>query len=361
MLRGTIGALVTGTAQDQLAGWLEDARGSAPAGVVVLTAAGAVAASNSAALEMLECSGTNGLRALLQPLLKRLASQVAAPADGSAQEFELQVRTPSRARRIAVRAHALSGEQLHWLLLLRSDPDAVAVEDALQNAARSQLLQRLHGTLRHDLNSPIQSIVWTIDLVQRAVEQSQLPPQQGSQLQQSVALARKEIVRLKGAVRRLLSFAIPAIDERERVDLNQLATEAQRLVATEAALFEMPMALELCDQPLFVEGVRGQLEQALAALLLNAIDALPNGGAITVAVRERDRVAELVVSCEPRADAGRATHVDDVAPGAAARGAVDLHGTQAIVAAHGGDVSEQSSGGARTFRLRLPLARPRGV
>lgn len=357
--RATTGACVTGAIGDQFERWFEDARETAPAGLVILTAAGAVAVGNAAALDLLGCTSTDELRPLLQPVLKRLESTPSDSSPPGAQRFDMQVPVRSQTRRIVGSARRLEHEQLRWLLLLRSEEQARAFDATLQHAASNQLLQRLHGTLRHDLNSPIQAALWTFDLLQRAVGLLQVDPAQRAPVEETTARGRKELARLKEAMRRLLSFVTPSPDERERVDVRDLAGDAQRLIATEASLFEVKMGLELPSQPLVVEGVRGQLEQALVTLMLNAVDAIADGGSVTTAVRELEGLAEIVVRGSPTADgtmAGRG--VSAHARLGTRHATVGLHAARSIAAAHGGDLSEPPSAGPLTFRLRLPLARP---
>ena len=115
------------------------------------------------------------------------------------------------------------------------------------------------------------------------------------------------------------------------------------------------MSVQAPPEPLLVEGVRSQLEQALAALMLNAVDAIPAGGTVTTSVREHEGQAEIIVSSNALAAQSRARD----APPDAMRSAVGLHAARAVASLHGGDISEPAGNGARTFRMRLPLARAR--
>jgi signal transduction histidine kinase len=354
---GSSGESVTGAISDQPQHGLDVPFDVESAGIIVLTATGAIAASNPRALELFACGSAEELRALCQPILKRLSSGLPHAHVTTAQQFELQIVARPQPRRILVSAHHLGSGPMHWLLLTRAEDSARRLDGILEHAARNQLLQRLYGTLRHDLHSPIQAVLWTLDLLQRAAQQAPVSPEQRAQLDESATLGRKELDRLKASVRRFLSFAMPTAD-RERLDVGAVAQDVQRVIAAEASLFDVRISVQPPSQPLMIEAVRGQLEQAFAALMLNAMDAIPAGGEVTTSVREHEGQAEIIVTSSSAAGASpsRSHHASTDAP---PRFAVGLHAARAVATSHGGDISEPAGNGARTFRMRLPLARTR--
>ena len=351
------GESVTGATSDKPQHGLDVPFDSESAGIIVLTATGSIAASNPQALALFACANVEELRALCQPILKRLSAGLPRSASMAVQEFELQIVTRPQPRKIVVSAHPLGIGQADWLLLTRAEGDARRTDDLLEQAARNQLLQRLYGTLRHDLHSPIQAVLWTFDLLQKAALQAPVNAEQRAQLEESATLGRKELDRLKASVRRFLSFAMPTAD-RERIDVGALAEDVQRVISAEASLFEVRMSVQPPPHALIVEGVRSQLEQALAALLLNAMDAIPAGGSVTTTVREHEGQAEIIVSASAVGAAAAQARTHQPAD-SGTRTAVGLSAARAAATSHGGDISEPAGNGARTFRLRLPLARPR--
>jgi signal transduction histidine kinase len=326
-----------------------------PAGIIVLSAAGSIAASNARSLELLACANVDELRALCQPILKRLSSGL--PRDGSppVEHFELQIGARPQPRKVAVSAHPLGNSPLQWLLLMRSDAAARRFEGLLEHAARNQLLERLYGTMRHDLHSPIQAVLWSFDLLQKAAQHAHVSPEQRAQLEESAILGRKELDRLKASVRRFLSFAMPLAVERERVDLAELAQAVQRVISAEASLFEVKVTVQEPPQPLTVDGVRAQLEHAIAVLMLNAVDAIPMGGTVNTVIRENDGRVEVLVSSSTGQPHTRSLR-DPASP---PRLPIGLQAVRAVAASHGGDISELPGNGTRTFRLRLSTTRPR--
>ena len=351
---------MTEPTSDQPHHGLEEALDIDACGIIVLTAVGALSASNAQALNLFACANGEELRALCQPILKRLTAGL--PRDGvpPAQQFDLQIAARPQPRKILVSAYPLGSAQMHWLLLARSDDSARRFDAVLEHAARNQLLHRLYGTMRHDLHSPIQAVLWSFDLLQRAAQQADVSPEQRAQLEESATLGRKELDRLKASVRRFLAFAMPVGPDRERMDAAELAQDVQRVISAEASLFEVRMIVQPPPRPLTIDGVRGQLEQALAALMLNAVDAITHGGTVSTVVREHDGQVEFLVSSSANPDRAGA-QTPPLREADAARSIVGLQAARAVAASHGGDISELPRNGVRTFRLRLPLARSRSV
>src|SRR5262245_54775013 len=317
-----------------LESWLEDKRGAEP-GMVIMGTGGAIATSNQRAFQLLNCANTEEMRLLVQPVVKRLAASSSEAALGG-QQFELHVRERLQTRRIMVTAHALGTDHLRWLLLLYPEEQARGRDQVLQNSARNELLGRLHGTVRHDLNSPIQALLWTFDLLQKAAHQAEMPAEQRSQIDETASMGRKELARLKNAVRRFLSFALVESEEPERLDLKEVLEEVHRVLAAEASLFDVRVNLELPPQDLFVKGRRGQLEQAIAALVLNAVDSAPAGKCVTVVLEAQAGNAVIVVHSAPVV-----REIETRPLALPARAPVPLHAAHAIAAQHGGDINER--------------------
>ena len=96
--------------------------------------------------------------------------------------------------------------------------------------------------------------------------------------------------------------------------------------------------------------------------MLNAVDAIPAGGTVNTVIREHDGKVEIVVSSNrSQADAAAQPVRHERHPETLPRGAVGLNAARAVVASHGGDLSELPGNGTPTLRLRLPIARPRST
>lgn len=327
-----------------------------PSAFVIMSADGRITAANDATRELLARKSDDDLRSLLGPLLAELNSLPQAP--DVPHRFELQVPGSAEGAGIVGFAQRLDDDACRWLLMLQPADPALGSGRMMRHAWRIQLLQRLYGTMRHDLNSPIQAVSWTFDLLQRVAQNVQLTPEQRAKLDESTAIGRKELARLKAAVHRFLSFAVPSAGEPERLDAGELLEDVQRLIAAEASLADVNVTLESRAQAPLVEIERAPFEQALVTLLFMAIDDTARGGTVAIALSEVGGMVEIAIRGGPQ-DGDPESHPGeaDIPRSERLSESSGLHAVRAIAMAFGGDLDDHPGKNGRAFHLRLPRAR----
>ena len=164
-----------------------------------------------------------------------------------------------------------------------------------------------------------------------------------------------------GTVRRLLAFARPILDGPATfVDLGELLGEVARLTAPRwqdaAQAAGRPIRLEVAVMGATrIEGWRGSLREAVTNLILNAVDALPAGGAIRLAARgSGDRVIVEVTDTGTGMSAEVQARVFE--PFFTTKGdrgtGLGLAMVRGVVERHGGSIAlESRPGRGTTFRL----------
>jgi signal transduction histidine kinase len=134
----------------------------------------------------------------------------------------------------------------------------------------------------HELRNPLTSVKM---LIQTGLEGS--PPQ--SLPAEDLTIIENEIRRMEQCIRVLLDFARPPSPERRPVNLADILRRAVTLVEGRARRQEVTLALDLPHEPIGVNIDPEQIHQVLINLLLNALDALPKGGTVQVAVNPGQR------------------------------------------------------------------------
>ena len=276
-------------------------------------------------------------------------------------------------RKIALDASSLAAPDEPWRGAVVALRDAARRDEERRQVAASQRLAavaRIAGGAAHDLNNVLQSVVSCADVLR-----AQLPADDPR---------RSWMERIRGAARRggaltgrLMAFAREGTHATEQVDVNVVAAECVELFRP---ILEpgIRVALELDPRAGFVFVEQSALTQALANLVLNARDAMPQGGTLTIGTSRRDGgVAErngrrLALGAGPHVELFVADTGEGIPPEAQERIFEPLFTTKAngtglglpsvLATARdaGGDVAVASSpGGGSRFSLVLPESRLR--
>jgi two-component system, NtrC family, nitrogen regulation sensor histidine kinase NtrY len=232
--------------------------------------------------------------------------------------------------------------------------------DRLVQAERVAAWRDVARRLAHELKNPLFPLQITVENLQRARE---LDAAQFDEIfVESTGTLRAELESLKAIVARFADFAKMPAPEFESVDLNEAARAAVRLFEPQFSTVGRPQItteFALDDRLPRVDADPLLLHKALENLVLNALDAMPAGGALTVRTRRKGDSAELEIS-----DTGTGLSAEERARLFTPYSTTKQHGTglglaivQAVVTDHGGTVEVESAPGkGTTFRIVLPLA-----
>ena len=299
----------------------------------------------------------------------------------AAGDLEARIEVPGR-HELAELAEAFNGmaEELgaaqrqitDWSR--RLEEKVVQKTGELQKAQRQVLhmekmasLGKLSATVAHELNNPLTGILTYARLVEREVADLPLDEATRAELSGQLRLIQAECSRCGGIVQNLLLFARRTEGTAmTAIDLNEVVDRGLKLVKHHLDLHSIRLdrAPLVGDPRLVADG--GQLEQALVALFVNAIEAMegPEGGDVLTV--HLDRQEGWV--CIDVGDTGVGIH-PDILPhifepffstknkeSGVGLGLAVVYG---IVERHGGSIEVESEPGrGTTFHLRIP-AEPR--
>jgi signal transduction histidine kinase len=133
---------------------------------------------------------------------------------------------------------------------------------------------QLAAGLAHELRNPLMSMKV---LVQSASRRGQTAMLEARDLQ----VLDEEISRLENLLQAFLDFARPAKLEKKEIDLADVARQTREFLIRRAARRSVSIHCQF-PAPIVVEADAAQLKQVILNLLLNALDAVPNGGSIWV-------------------------------------------------------------------------------
>jgi PAS domain S-box-containing protein len=266
---------------------------------------------------------------------------------------EWEVIRPDGSVRIAdASAHPNFVPGLH-IAFLRDVTDRKRLESELLNSQKLDSLGRLAGGVAHDFNNLLTGITGYASLLLERTNGD-------ADLARDLGEIRRAADRAAELTKQLLAFGRRQMLQPRPLDLNAAVSEIgsllQRLLGDQIELVLQPAA-ELG----IVRADPGQIEQVIVNLAVNARDAMPNGGRVTLATRNAGSShVELVV-----ADEGVGMDEETLAqvfePFFTTRnqgvglGLASVHG---IVHQSGGEVRAESAPGAGSvFTVRLPRVR----
>ena len=217
-------------------------------------------------------------------------------------------------------------------------------------------IARLAGALAHEIKNPLSTIRLNMDLLAEDLEEAQTPTQRRAA--KRVEVMKRECQRLQDLLDDFLNFAKVRRLNLKPTDLNLVLSETVEFFApeAEAAGVEIIQYLdaELPRVMLDAEAFRA----ALINLLLNAKQAMPDGGQLVVRTKTAGSGVVLeLIDTGVGMDASTAAHIFEAfystKPGGSGLG---LPTVRKIVEAHGGLIYVQSEPGRGTrFAIELPL------
>ena len=158
---------------------------------------------------------------------------------------------------------------------------AEGMRERVQHVQRLESLGQLAGGIAHDFNNLLGALTLTAEVQRNALPEAS--PARGES-ERILGIAR----RATALVRQLLVFARNDVAHRETVDLNRLVVEVDGLLGRTLGE-NIDRVIRLDPVPCLVEADPSQLEQVVLNLAINARDAMPAGGRLTVTTRRLER------------------------------------------------------------------------
>ena len=172
----------------------------------------------------------------------------------------------------------------------------VEAEEALRQSQKMEAIGQLTGGIAHDFNNLLQGIVGTLNLVQKRMTEGRI-----SEVDRFLKGALSSAERASSLTHRLLAFSRRQPIDPRPVHVNQLIGTIEELIRRSIGE-RIRMNIKGADDLWLIRCDANQLENALLNLAINARDAMPDGGSLTIG------------TCNKVVDAAQAL-VRDVAPG----------------------------------------------
>jgi signal transduction histidine kinase len=233
--------------------------------------------------------------------------------------------------------------------------------DRTLQAERVASWRELARRLAHELKNPLFPLQITIENLQRARDQH--PDQFDEVFRESTATLLAELQQLKQIIAQFSDFAKMPKPEIETVDANSVVRDVLKLFEAQFQANGRPQiesVLDLAEGELKVPADALQLSRALRNLILNAMDAMPEGGRLRIRTQHLEDGARIEVE-----DSGQGLTEEECARLFTPYYTTKRHGTglglaivQSVVADHHGKISVSGQPGhGATFTIDLPARR----
>jgi signal transduction histidine kinase len=233
--------------------------------------------------------------------------------------------------------------------------------ERLVQSERVAAWRELARRLAHELKNPLFPLQLTVENLVRSRESSEQCPEQFDEVfRESSATLLAEISNLKTIISRFSEFSRMPQPQLQRVDINEVVRNVARLLQAQLQSpghAAVACQLELSETFQTIAADPELLHRAFTNLALNALDAMPEGGTLTLRTRQSgDRIAIDI------ADTGAGLTPEECARLFTPYYTSKAHGTglglaivQSIISDHGGRISVHSEPGrGTTFMIELP-------
>ena len=282
-----------------------------------------------------------------------------AVTDGDSEQKVLEgIVTDITERRKAERALQKTNERLEKTLQQLRETQEQVIDQERQRA-----LSTMASGIAHDFNNALSTIRGFSDLLLR------MPAKRRDEetLEQYLRHIRKATSNAAETVRRMRKFYRPQEESPlEPVDLNGIINEAFSMARprwreeARAQGAEIEVKKDLGGLPP-VEGNEAELHEMLTNLIFNAVDAMPNGGTLSVRTRREDKKTVWMAISDTGIGMSEEVRRHCLDPFYSTKeeagSGLGLSTVQGIVQRHEGELSVQSrKGEGSTFCIRLPVA-----
>jgi signal transduction histidine kinase len=237
----------------------------------------------------------------------------------------------------------------------QAERDKAVLQEQLRHADRLATIGMLAAGVAHELNEPLGNI---LGFAQLAAKCAEVP----SAAQGDIAKIEAASLHAREIIRKLLTFARQTSARTGRVNLNEIVEEGLFFFEARCAKEGVELVRSLAPDLPYISADPSQLNQVLINLVVNALQAMRQGGTLTVATSSRD--GSVVLTVEDTGEGMTEETVGkifipfyttkDVGQGTGL-GLPVVHG---IVTSHGGSVNVESTPGQGSrFEVILPLNR----
>lgn len=219
---------------------------------------------------------------ILRPNLRMVLCAARDMNEPPLRESDLELfQILARQAAVALENSRLYAEQLDYVRKVEES------QKALLQAEKMAAAGRLSASIAHEVNNPLQAVQNCLHLAGR----EDLPQEKRDEY---FGLARTELERLIITVRRMLDFYRPGATSLEKVDLAEMLQYILNLMSKQLSESNVKIIVDFIGTIPTIKAVGSQMQQVFINLILNAVDAMPDGGVLNITTRPLKGGIEII-------------------------------------------------------------------
>lgn len=181
------------------------------------------------------------------------------------------------------------GQRIGALLTMRDAESVRKISDEIELSRRLAAIGRLTSGVAHEVRNPINAIMVHLEVLREKIKQ--IDPES----RRHMDVIGSEIQRLDRVVQTLVDFTRPVELRLGDTDLRRIVEDVSVLAAPEAGRLGVTVGCQLPAEALLVKADADLVKQAVLNIALNGVQAMPEGGALSLAARRKDDAIEIEV------------------------------------------------------------------
>ncbi len=170
-------------------------------------------------------------------------------------------------------------------------------------------LGKLSASVAHELNNPLAGVLAYAKLIRKKISKQDFSPENLKEIDGELSMIADETMRCGNIVTNLLLFSRQKIGKFHPQNLAPIIEQSVKLIAHHLSMNNIKCEIRLPDIPIEINCDPQQIEQALIALEINAIEAMPEGGNLKIELQTLENMAGVRIRVE---DTGIGISQEDV-------------------------------------------------
>ncbi len=156
-------------------------------------------------------------------------------------------------------------------------------------------LGTLAATVAHELNNPLEGILTYAKLIRKKIERGTPSQEDIQEMSGELALIADESARCGNIVKSLLLFSREKVGEFKNSNLRFIIEQSLKLIDHHLKMHNITSELQMDEEPVILYCDAHQLEEALLAIEINAVEAMPSGGALCILVKKIENLNAIQI------------------------------------------------------------------